>query len=47
MVENHHKEKVGFLGLCNSLLMDLGHDQQQHPAVHIRSVVVTVAVSDR
>jgi hypothetical protein len=28
------KKKKYFSGNCDSLLMDLGQDQQQHPAVH-------------
>ena len=28
------KEKSRFLGLCNSLLMGLGQDQQKYTAVH-------------
>ena len=31
--------KSKFLGLCDSLLMGLRQDQQQHPAVH--SVIVS------
>ena len=34
MVQNRHAEKSLFLGLCHSLLMDLGQDQQYHPNVH-------------
>ena len=29
-----HSMKIVFFGLCHSLLMDLHHNQQQHPAVH-------------
>ena len=36
IVENAHakKKESRFLGLHDSLLMGLGQDQQQHPAVH-------------
>ena len=34
MVKNCHAKKSLFLGLCKSLLMGLGQDQQQHPSVH-------------
>ena len=52
MVENCHAKKKFFLGLCDSLLMGLGQEQQQHPAVHTGelagggSVAVAVGVSD-
>ena len=34
MVKNRRMEKRKKIGLRNWLLMDLGHDQQQHPTVH-------------
>ena len=34
MVQNCSQEKKYFFGLCHPLMMDLGHDQQQHPTVH-------------
>ena len=34
MVKNGHAKKSFFFGLRHSLLMDLGHNQQQHPTVH-------------
>ena len=45
-------EKSRFFSPCNSLLMGLGQDQQQHPTVHIGgisrggSVAVAVGVRD-
>ena len=43
-------KKNRFLGLCNSLLMGLGQDQKQHPAVHTGGIskgTVRVCVSER
>ena len=34
MVENRRTDKSLFSGLCNTLLIDLVQDHQQHPAVH-------------
>ena len=40
--------EIAILGLCSSLLMGLGQDQQQHPAVDTRggSVLEAVGVND-
>ena len=42
MVENWHVEKSTLLGLCDSLLMGLCQDQQQHPAVHTGGRIETL-----
>ena len=52
MVNNRHVIFFCFWGLCNSLLMDLGQEPQQHPALHSEglavggSVAVAVGISD-
>ena len=44
-------EKSKFVGLCHSILIDLGQDHQQHPTVHTKGGLagggsVAVGVSD-
>ena len=50
LYKNCRRKNVKFLGLCKTLLMGLGQDQQQHPAGRELagggSVAVAVGVSD-
>ena len=47
------RKKVNVLGICHSILIDLGQDHQQHPTLHsggiagVGSLAVAVGFSDR
>ena len=44
MVEKQHAEKSWF-GICHSLMMDLGHNHQQHLSVHSGGISIGGSVA--